>query len=61
MAEEKGSERFWRRRPVRVAQERALATSPRVVRRTEAEHSVIAERIAKRRFEQAKGRIRPDA
>ena len=59
MPEETRNERFWRRRPVRLAQERALAANVRDANRTETERAVIAHRIEQRRFEQAKGKVRP--
>jgi len=61
MPEETRNARFWRRRPVRLAQERALATNISSVSRTETERTVIAQRIEQRRFEQAKGKVRPTA
>jgi len=59
MPEKTSNERFWRRRPVRLAQERALATNISSASRTETERTVIAQRIEQRRFEQAKGKVRP--
>jgi hypothetical protein len=59
MLGERRNLRFWRPRPARLARERALTTSTRIEGRTEAERTVIAQQIEQRRFEQAKGRIRP--
>jgi hypothetical protein len=52
---------LWRqRRPNFLALERALTTQGRrSERHTDAEHAVLEQKAARRRFEQAKGRIHP--
>lgn len=51
-----------RRRPNLLAQERALANAGRAgERHTDSEHAVMEQKAAQRRFEEAKGKVRPAA